>query len=203
MAASKTIVRVIEDDQNEINIPVEVSTRSQSTHNESVADPNQQDERQVRFKPRLQSRRCGVMMVETLMPDNQTVRILQILDSPVDFSHHPAFVAGMNTFRQQCFGEKGRLYVTKDTEIPSENPERVVYFANIHTKTGAITGEKVFTKDEARVHLRRIREEIARWKEKLRMTYGQGNPEEFGTNVREAIRIANQTKDGAQQTVSN
>lgn len=138
-------------------------------------------------RPRSQRRRAGVYMVETRMPDGVNSRVLQILDFPVDFSIHPEFVQAMNRFREEKFGEKGKLYVTKNDPIPEANPEISVHFAFIHTQSGKISGVKIFTKPEAREHLQKLRDENHKYRETLRNRAGTG---EFGTNVHEAIQRA-------------
>ena len=136
------------------------------------------------FKPRLQNRRCGVMFIETVMPDGKTSRILQILDAPVDFSGHPLFVEQLNVLRKKYFGDKAAFYVTKDSPIPEENPEICVFFAFIGTKNGRVSGEKVFTKDEARLHMQKLREEIE--------AHRRRPAPEFGSPFQEAFRRAQQ-----------
>lgn len=176
-------------------VPVEDKTNPEA----SQATQNQHQQRRVY----LQNRRCGVYMFENLLPDGKTIRITQVLDSPVDFTNHPNFVSGMNKFRNDCFGENARLYETKNVDIPEENPEFIVHFAFIHTKTGAISGEKVFTKAEARTSLKKMREDIQRWREQRRAYYHSRTPNEFGTEMSAAIRDAREQQESASKIASN
>ena len=154
----------------------ESNERVQTQPSESI--PNH-GKWQTKYPPRIQKRRCGVFFIKTIMEDHQTIRILQILDYPVDFSMHPDFVKSMNIHREAVYGEEGRLYITQDIPIPEENPEIVVHFAYIHTLDGKISGRKVFNKSEARIFLERLRKEIRAYREQR---YASSNGE-FGTNV--------------------
>lgn len=184
------------------DVPVETSTTAAkvevpapSTDISEITSAHASDEshRAAPRTPRLQSRRAGIFMFEEVLPDGR-VRIIQILDSPVAFSAHPEFVAAMNQLRRRNFSEESaRLYMTKDTEIPLENPDRSVVFAYIHTRTGNISGEKVFTKQEARTFLAKMRAEIKAWREKNHHpSKPADSPTEFGTELGEAMRAAQQ-----------
>ena len=169
-----------------IEIEVAGST-SNTSHSDQTTNVSKERADAPVFRPRLQNRRCGVMFIETLMPDGRTSRILQVLDSPVDFSAHPDFVEQLNVLRKKYFGEKAAFYVTKDAPIPEENPEICVFFAFIGTKNGRVSGEKVFTKDEARLHLKKLREEIDAHRSSRRAA------PDFGSPFQEAFRRASET----------
>lgn len=192
--AKKNIEAVVESENiNPENIEIENTVVSTETSH--VQEENRKPQRY----PYVQNRKCGVFMVKQLLSDGETIRVLQILDSPVDFATHLDFVNGMNNFRKERFGKAGDLYVTKNVDIPTENPDFVVHFAFIHTKTGKITGEKAFTKAEGQKYLTKIREDIRRWKEnRWKSISNYKSPTEFGSSLGEAIRDAkNSTRESA------
>lgn len=142
------------------------------------------------IKPRLQNRRVTIMGFLKDMPDG-VKRVEQVFDAPIAFSCHREMIETINEWRMRTFGEYGKLYETKNVEMPGA--DKVVYCLTLNSKTGKIISEKVFDGVEAAAYLARVRAELENNKIRAQHQFGETSPEEFHT-LRDAMNTANEKR---------
>ena len=131
------------------------------------------------IKPRPQNRKVHVFMYPKVMPDGVTVRIEQVFDAPLAFSCHREFVNELNVVRMEIYGEKGKLYETKNVELPGA--DATVHCCMINSKSGKRIGVKVFNGDEAKAYLAKVRADLENSKIRYQNQFGDSSPEDFNT----------------------
>ena len=144
--------------------------------------------------PRLQNRRCGVVLWKEEMPDGKSVRIVETLDAPVAFSVHPEFVKTINEARMEIYGEEGKMYIVKNVPVPEG---KTAYYLDINTKSGKEISRKVYTAAEANERLAKDRAEIERNRAKNIRRYGESNADGGFHTLQDAINSANDKKSTA------
>ena len=144
------------------------------------------------IKPRPQNRKVYVFAWLQVMPDGHTYRVEQVLDAPIAFSCHHEFVMSLNEWRLRRFGENGKLYETKNMELPGADV--TVYCGIFNSKSGKTIGEKVFNGEEAKVFLAKVRADLENNKIRLQHQYGDNSTEGFNTTLRDAMNTANEKR---------
>lgn len=173
---------------------------------EAPSEPSTMSEvnlhRDVPRIPRVQNRRVVVLMYPEVLPDGETKRIVQVLDAPLPFSVHREFVEALNQVRTLIYGDDGGLYETKNVEIP-QNDHLVVHAVFINSKSGKISGRKVFTSAEADSYLKKIRSEMAERRERNRQDQqSNSGSSEFGESLGDALASAKTSHTAAEASAS-
>ena len=159
------IETAISDQQN----PVELESTGSTAATGMYPDGN--------IKPRPQNRKVYVFAWLQIMPDGHTYRVEQVLDAPIAFSCHHEFVVALNEWRLRRFGENGKLYETKNMELPGADV--TVYCGIFNSKSGKTIGEKVFNGEEAKVFLAKVRADLENAKIRIQHQFGDSNTEPF------------------------
>lgn len=144
------------------------------------------------IKPRPQNRKVHIFMWPKLMPDGVTYRIEQLFDAPIAFSCHHELVMAINEARMEVFGEKGKLYETKNMDLPGA--DETVHCFILNSKSGKRIGTKVFNGEEAKVFLAKVRADLENNKIRLQHQYGDNSTEGFNTTLRDAMNTANEKR---------
>ncbi len=142
------------------------------------------------IKPRPQNRKVVIMGFLKDMPDG-VKRVEQVFDAPIAFSCHREMINTINEWRMRVFGENGKLYETKNVEMPGA--DKVVYCLIVNSKTGKTIGEKVFDGVEAAAYLAKVRADLENNKIRAQHQFGDTTAEGFHT-LQDAMNTANEKR---------
>ena len=129
------------------------------------------------IKPRPQNRKVTLMAFLKTMPGGVIKRVEQVFDAPIAFSIHREMINTINEWRLRVFGEDGKLYETKNVEMPGA--DQLVYCLTLHSRTGKIISEKVFDGVEAAAYLAKVRADLENNKIKASHQFGETSAEGF------------------------
>ena len=144
------------------------------------------------IKPRLQNRKVHVFMWLKLMPDGVTYRVEQLFDAPIAFSCHRELVMAINEARMEAFGDNGKLYETKNMDLPGADVTVRCFIFN--SKSGKRIGMKVFNGDEAKVFMTKVRTDLENTKIRFQSQFGDNNAEGFNT-LHDAMNTASEKRE--------
>ena len=140
------------------------------------------------YHPKIQNRKAVIMFFEKDMPDGKK-RIEQVFDAPVAFSVHHDMINTINAFRAETFGENGKLYETKNIDLPTGS-DTTVYALLVNTKSGKEINRKIFTGDEATAYLAKARAELEANRAKARQYHEESTSGDFWRPIQDAMNEA-------------
>lgn len=168
-----------------VSAPTEVAqaVTPEITANDAVSESHAAAGTQKVASSFTKNRRVNVAMWLVTLPDGKTQRVQQVLDSVVIFKDHPELVKSMNAFREETFGETGKVFDTRRVDIPQDD-SIVVHVGIFNSNTGVLLGRKALTGNEAFSYMANIRQEVSRKREVWRAS---NNSDEFGTSLADAM----------------
>lgn len=169
---------------------VKASTKIEETQNTEPAAVSTEF-----YQPKVQNRKAVIMFFEKNMPDGKK-RIEQVFDAPVAFSVHHEMINTINAFREETFGENGKLYETKNIDIPTGS-DTTVYALLVNTKSGKLINRKIFTGDEATAYMAKARAELEANRAKARQYHEEATSGDFGRPIQDAMNEALNKKSAA------
>ncbi len=166
-------------EQDMSNIENAISGQQQNTveseSHETASIPGMYPDGNI--KPRPQNRKVVIMAFLKVMPGGLIKRVEQVFDAPIAFSIHREMINTINEWRLRVFGEDGKLYETKNVDMPGA--DQVVQCLIVNSKSGKIISEKVFDGVEAAAYLAKVRADLENNKIKPRHQFGETSADGF------------------------